>query len=291
MIKLEKVSFSYGNIPALKNVNISEAKPIIVGLWGRNGSGKTTLMKLLSGMENIDAGSINVNGITPYNNNEAMNSITYMQENHPFSDFWDVEDALHYGALFNKNWDNELAEHLIVLFELPRKKKIKRFSKGMQSMLQIVIGLASKSPVTIMDEPTNGLDAYMRKQFNDALLNTYEEDPRLIILSTHHIDEIEAMCEKIAIINQQTIVRYENTEELKMHGVLLSGSVKAIEPLVEGHTILEKRKLGKQINVMIDGIYTNEWISRAKEAGVTVEKAPLQDYLVNYTTKKEVHKV
>src|SRR5690625_5467700 len=77
-----------------------------------------------------------------------------------------------------------------------------------------------------MDEPTNGLDAYMRKQFNDALLNTYEEDPRLIILSTHHIDEIEAMCEKIAIINQQTIVRYENTEELKMHGVLLSGSVK-----------------------------------------------------------------
>lgn len=290
MIKLENVSFTYGNIPALKNVNISETEPIIMGLWGRNGSGKTTFMKLLSGMENIDAGSINVNGITPYNNKEAMNNITYIQENHPFSVLWNVEDTLRYGALFNKNWDIELAEHLIALFELPRKKKIKNFSKGMQTMLQIVLGLASKAPVTIMDEPTNGLDAYMRKQFYDALLNTYEEDPRFIILSTHHIDEIEAMCEKIAIINEQTIVRYEETEELKMHGVLLSGSAKSIESLIEGHTILEKRKLGKQINVMIDDIFTDEWKLRAKEAGVTVEKAKLQDYLVNYTTKKEVQK-
>ena len=291
MIKLENVSFSYGNNPALKNVNISETKPIIIGLWGRNGSGKTTLMKLLSGMENIDAGSINVNGIIPYNNNETMNTITYIQENHPFSDLWNVEDALHYGALFNKNWDMELAEHLVALFELPLKKKIRKFSKGMQTMVQIIMGLASKSPVTIMDEPTNGLDAYMRKQFYDALLNTYEEDPRLIILSTHHIDEIEALCEKIAIINQQTIVRYEDTEELKMHGIHLSGSAKIIEPLIEGHTILEKRKLGKPKEKRGTEVFLDEWKSRAKEAGVTVEKAPLQDYLVNYTTKKEVQKV
>lgn len=158
-------------------------------------------------------------------------------------------------------------------------------------MLQIVLGLASKAPVTIMDEPTNGLDAYMRKQFYDALLDTYEEDPRFIILSTHHIDEIEAMCEKIAIINEQTIVRYEETEELKMHGILLSGSAEAIEPLIEGQSLLEKRKLGKQINVMIDDIFTEEWKARANKAGVTVEKAKLQDYLVNYTTKKEVQKV
>lgn len=291
MIKLENVSFSYGNTPALQNVSISETEPIIMGLWGRNGSGKTTLMKILSGMENIDNGSINVNGITPYNNNEAMNTITYIQENHPFSILWNVEDALHFGSLFNKNWDMELANHLVALFELPRKKKIKNFSKGMQTMLQIVVGLASKSPVTIMDEPTNGLDAYMRKQFYDVLLTTYEEDPRLIILSTHHIDEIEALCEKIAIINHQTIVRYENTEELKMRGILLSGSSQSIEALIKDNTILEKRKLGKQINVMIDDYFNDEWKIRAKEAGVTIEKAPLQDYLVNYTTKKEVNEV
>lgn len=288
MIKLENISFSYGNTSILKNVTLSENEPLIVGLWGRNGSGKTTLMKLLSGLEKSDSGSITVNGITPYNNNETMNSITYMQENHPFSDFWDVEDALHYSALFNINWNNELAEQLVGIFDLPRKKKIKHFSKGMRSLLQIVIGLASQAPVTIMDEPTNGLDAYMRKQFNDALLTTFEENPRLILLSTHHIDEIEAMCDKIAIVNQQTIVRYENTEELKMHGVILSGPAEAVETLIAGETVLETRKLGKQISVMIDSLYSDAWLSKAKEAGITVEKAPLQDYLVNYTMKKEV---
>lgn len=288
MIKLEKTSFSYGNMSILKNVTLSENEPLIVGLWGRNGSGKTTLMKLLSGLEKSDSGSITVNGITPYNNNEAMNSITYMQENHPFSDFWDVEDALHYSALFNKNWNNELANQLVGIFELPRKKKIKHFSKGMRSLLQIVIGLASQAPVTIMDEPTNGLDAYMRKQFNDALLTTFEENPRLILLSTHHIDEIEAMCDKIAIVNQQTIVRYENTEELKMHGVILSGPTETVETLIAGETVLETRKLGKQISVMIDSLYSDAWLSKAKEVGITIEKAPLQDYLVNYTMKKEV---
>jgi len=291
MIKLENVSFSYGHNPVLKNVNISETEPIILGLWGRNGSGKTTLMKVLSGMENIDSGFINVNGIAPYNNKETMKNITYMQENHPFSDLWDVEDALRFGAYFNEKWDQELAENLVNLFELPRKKKIKNFSKGMQTMVQIVVGLASKAPVTIMDEPTNGLDAYMRKQFKDALLNTVEEDPRLIILSTHHIDEIEALCEKIAIIHQNTIVRYEEMEELKMHGVHLSGTAEAVERLMEGHTILEKRRLGKQMNVMLDAAYSDEWKTRAKEAGVTAEKAALQDYLVNFTTKKEVSKI
>ena len=288
MIKLENISFSYGNTSILKDVTLSENEPLIVGLWGRNGSGKTTLMKLLSGLEKSDSESITVNGITPYNNNETMNSITYMQENHPFSDFWDVEDALHYSALFNINWNNELAEQLVGIFDLPRKKKIKHFSKGMRSLLQIVIGLASQAPVTIMDEPTNGLDAYMRKQFNDALLTTFEENPRLILLSTHHIDEIEAMCDKIAIVNQQTIVRYENTEELKMHGVILSGPTEAVETLIAGETVLETRKLGKQISVMIDSLYSDAWLSKAKEAGITVEKAPLQDYLVNYTMKKEV---
>lgn len=71
-------------------MNLLETEPIIIGLWGRNGAGKTTLMKLLSGLENMNAGTISVNGMTPYNNNEAMNTITYMQENHPFSDLWNV---------------------------------------------------------------------------------------------------------------------------------------------------------------------------------------------------------
>jgi len=289
MINIQDVSFSYGNKNALKNVTLQEDEPIIIGLWGGNGSGKTTIMKLISGLEKPNQGMISVNGITPYNNSEAMNHVTFMQEDHPFSDLWDVEDALRFGAYFNENWDQELAENLVDMFELPRKKKIRQFSKGMKTMIKITLGLASKAPVTILDEPSNGLDAYMRKQFYDALLDTYEDHPRLIILSTHHIEELEPLCEKIAVISQQTVMRYEETEELKTRGIHLSGTAEAVKSVIGNSRIIDERKLGKQLNVMIDDSLHADLVAKAKEAGITIEKAPLQDYLVNLT-KKETRK-
>lgn len=287
MIKLNDVSFSYGKTEALKHVSLVEKEPIIAGLWGRNGAGKTTLMKLISGLEQQSQGDILIDGIVPYNNSTAMKHVTYMQENQPFSDLWNVNDALRFGSYFNENWDQALADELIHLFELPRKKKIRKFSKGMQTMIKITVGLASKAPVTVMDEPTNGLDAHMRKQFYDAMLDTFEEHPRLILLSTHHIDEIEPLCEKIAIVDQNTITRYEETEKLKMQGILVTGEAEAVRAFIGSSKILEERSLGNQLNIMLDEIYTEAWKQHAKESRVTVEKAPLQDYLVN-TTQKEV---
>ncbi|MBY7141565.1 ABC transporter ATP-binding protein [Virgibacillus sp. NKC19-3] len=285
MFNIQDIWFSYENKNVLKNVSLREDEPIITGLWGRNGSGKTTIMKLISGLEKPNQGNISVNGITPYNNSQAMNHVTFMQEDHPFSDLWDVEDALRFGAYFNENWDQALAENLIDLFELPRQKKIRHFSKGMKTMIKITLGLACKAPVTIMDEPSNGLDAYMRKQFYDVLLDTYEEDPRLIMLSTHHIEELEPLCEKIAVIDQQTVVRYEETEDLKKQGVHLSGTVEAVKSVIGTSRVIDERKLGKQLNVMIDDFLGAGLEAKAKEAGVTIEKAPLQDYLVNLTKK------
>ncbi|MBM7632374.1 ATP-binding cassette domain-containing protein [Geomicrobium sediminis] len=285
MIKIDNVSFSYGNAKALQKVSLHENEPMIIGLWGRSGSGKTTLMKLLSGMEQPNQGTISVNGVSPYNNPEAMNHVTFMQEDHPFSDLWDVDDALRFGSYFNENWDQSFAEHLLDVFELPRKKKIRNFSKGMKSMIKITLGLASKAPVTIMDEPANGLDASMRKTFYDVLLDTYEDSPRLIMLSTHHIDEVEPLCEKIALINQHTITRYEDTEKLKRQGVLLTGPAEAVKSVIGTSIVLEERKIGKQLHVMIDDDYDESLITRTEATGIKIEKAPLQDYLVNLTKK------
>lgn len=287
MINIKDLSFSYGKSIALKNVNLLEEEPMIVGLWGRNGAGKTTLMKLLSGQEKPDTGQILVKNLSPYNNSDGMKYISYLQENHPFSEFWNVNDALRFASYFNENWDQELAEELVEKFELPRKKKIKSFSKGMQTMTTMVIGLASKSPITIMDEPTNGLDAYMRKVFYDALLDTHEEHPRLFILSSHHIDEIEPICEKIAIVDRQTITHYNETEKIKMLGIILTGDASSIEPLTARSRILEQRKLGNQLSVMLDEPFNEEWISTAAQMNINIEKAPLQDYLVNITKRNK----
>ncbi|KYG29447.1 ATP-binding cassette domain-containing protein [Alkalihalobacillus trypoxylicola] len=290
MIAIENVSFYYGKHLALQNINLFEDEPVIIGLWGRNGSGKTTLMKLLSGQERISAGQLKIHGLNPYNNSEGMKYITYMQENHPFSDIWSVDDALRFGSYFNANWDQELANSLVEIFNLPRKKKIRKFSKGMQTMIKIVLGLASKAPVTILDEPTNGLDAHMRKQFYAALLETYEEDPRFILISSHHIDEIEPMCEKLAIVHNQTIEHYVEMEEIKQQGFFVTGEKGKVEEFLDNKHILSKQPFGKQLKVMVGERLSDEWLERARDVGVSIEKAPLQDYLVEKTmVKKEVH--
>lgn len=286
MINLKNVSFAYNHKYILNNVNLNEKDPVIIGLWGRNGSGKTTLMKLLSGLEAPTKGSVEIDGVVPYNNIEAMNHVTFMQEDHPYSDLWDVNHALDYAANFNDKWNQELADHLLEIFQLPRKQKIRQFSKGMKTMLTIVIGLASMSPVTIFDEPSNGLDAHMRKQFYDALLDSYEDKPRVILLSTHHIEEVEPLCEKIAIIDNNTLLSYEETETLKLRGVHLSGPYEKVHKLASQYAILEERKLGKQINVMIDAPFTEELKQEADSYGISIEKAPFQDYLVNLTKKE-----
>lgn len=286
MIKVNNLSFAYDKKNILKDVNLTETEPVIIGLWGRNGSGKTTLMKILSGMEQPNDGTVEVDGVVPYNNSDAMNHVAFMQEDHPYSDMWDINDALNFGRDFNENWDQELADKLIDIFQLPRKKKIRTFSKGMKTMITIAIGLASKSPLTIFDEPSNGLDAHMRKQFYDVLLDSYDEHPRMILLSSHHIEEVEPLCEKIAIIDNNTLMHYEETDVLKNNGVHISGTAEAVRAVVGSKRVLEERKLGKQLNIMLDAPLTDDLKREAEQAGVMIEKAPFQDYLVNLTTKE-----
>lgn len=286
MIKINNLSFAYDKKNILKDVNLTETEPVIIGLWGRNGSGKTTLMKILSGMEQPNDGTVEVDGIVPYNNSDAMNHVAFMQEDHPYSDMWDINDALNFGRDFNENWDQELADKLIDIFQLPRKKKIRTFSKGMKTMITIAIGLASKAPLTIFDEPSNGLDAHMRKQFYDVLLDSYDEHPRMILLSSHHIEEVEPLCEKIAIIDNNTLMHYEETDVLKNNGVHISGTAEAVRAVVGSKRVLEERKLGKQLNIMLDTPLTDDLKREAEQAGVMIEKAPFQDYLVNLTTKE-----
>lgn len=286
MINIKNLSFAYDKKNILKDVNLSETEPLIVGLWGRNGSGKTTLMKILSGLEKPGSGIVEVDGVVPYNNIEAMHHVSFMQEDHPYSDLWDVNDALGFASDFNRNWDQTLADELVYIFQLPRNHKIRKFSKGMNTMITIVIGLASKSPVTIFDEPSNGLDAHMRKQFYDMLLDSYEEHPRLILLSSHHIEEVQPLCEKIAIINNNTLMKYEETDVFKNNGVYISGPSDKIQSFITDITVLEERKLGKQLKVMVDEAYTENLKMRAEANDLTIEKAPFQDYLVNLTKRE-----
>lgn len=289
IIDIQDMSFKYKDENILEHLSLQEEEPMIVGLWGRNGSGKTTLMKLISGQERPDAGHLYVLNKKPFNNTSATEEITYLRENHYFGKSWTVNEAMKFAAMFNTNWDQEEADYLIDLFELPRKKKIKTFSKGMQSMVQGVIGIASHAPVTMLDEPTNGLDAYMRKVFVKALIKSYDEDPRYIMIASHHIKEIEKICEKLIIISNRDVKLHEPIEYFQSRGAVLLGKLEDIKQVVSDKDIIEQSTILSQHKVMVDISYSDSLIEQCKALNIKVDKANIQDYLVNITMTKEAH--
>lgn len=283
MISLKQVSFSYEDVPVIKELSYVEQNPVITGLWGRNGVGKTTLMKLIAGHQIPSQGNIEVMGHRPYNNQEAQRHLCYMQEDHPFSDIWTIRDALRFYQYFKPNWNQELAEELLETFKLPQHKKAKKLSTGMKTALQVVIGLASQADVTILDEPTNGLDAGMRKKFYERLLDSYDVFPRLILVSTHQIEELQPLLESIVVVHDGKLLLHEPMEEVRERGIWITGEHDRVNQLISNQKILNESTIGSVKKVMIDVPFSDEWRELGRSNGISVEKAHLQDYLLHMT--------
>jgi len=283
MIRVENVTYGCGNTLVLKDISFSEKEPGIVAIWGRNGAGKTTLMKLLAGHEKPNKGKIEIMGMTPYNQPKAVQHVCYMQEDHPFSPIWSVKDAIRIASYFYSNWDEDLAQRLLKTFQLNEKKSVSKLSKGMKSALQFIIGISSHAEITILDEPSNGLDASMRKKMHQFLRESHEQNPRLILLSTHHIEEIQPLCDSVVVIHDKKVLLHESIDDIREYGVWLAGEKIKIEKIVDGQKTLEISQLGSSVKVMVDVPYNDKWKEIASTHGLSIEKAKLQDYLLNKT--------
>ena len=180
---------SYNKKEVLHSVSLTIEPGKIYGLIGRNGAGKTTLLSILTAQNTHDSGLVTYNGERVWENQKALDEICFSRELSPMLLFGQntlkVKEYLRAAALYYPHWDKEYAARLIEMFGLDTKKKIYKLSKGMMSMVTIVLALASRAPITILDEPVAGLDVVAREQFYDVLLADYAETGRTFIISTH----------------------------------------------------------------------------------------------------------
>ncbi|MEI5906995.1 ABC transporter ATP-binding protein [Bacillus spongiae] len=290
MIDVEEVDFFYQQTPVLNQFTLKKSDPGICGLWGRNGAGKTTLMNLLAGYERPHKGTISIMGMDPYENLAAQEHLCYIQENHPFGRTWTMKDVFKYGQYFYPNWDGEQAEQFSRIFNLPLNKNLTKFSKGMKTAAQLILGLSSNAAVSILDEPTNGLDAVHRKQFYRALTESYKHHPRLLFISTHHVEEIQPLCESLVVVHAGKVLFHEKMKDIEKRGITLTGAHDSIEKATEHANIIDSLKEDLTTTVMIDAMYSDEWKEMSESLNISINKSSLQDYLVNMTTKEVVMK-
>src|SRR3712207_4894201 len=190
VVTLESVTMRFRATTAVDGVSASIEMDTITGLLGRNGAGKTTLMQLLTGHRVPTSGTVRVFGQRPYENEGVLRRICFVKESQRYPDSFRVKDAVEAASWLHPGWDHELARQLLDDFELPLRRPVKKLSRGMTSAVGIVIGLASRAPLTIFDEPYLGLDAVARQLFYDRLIADYTEQPRTVVISTHLIEEI-----------------------------------------------------------------------------------------------------
>ncbi|AUJ25436.1 ABC transporter ATP-binding protein [Virgibacillus dokdonensis] len=280
-IEVRQLTKQYKNKFALNHVSFTLEEPKIYGLLGRNGAGKTTFMDMLAGNILPTKGDIFVNGERPFDNRHVQENVCLIKEGNNFKKEWKVIEVIRLYSFFYPKFDQQLAKQLLSKYNLNPNAKVKTLSKGMESALGITVGLASKTPITIFDEPYIGLDAAARKQFYDVMLQEYENEKRMIIFSTHLIDEVSLMFEEVLILQQGGLVLQKSAEALRQQTISVTGRQEQVKAFIKNKQLISKKEF---MGMMTAYVFADR--QEAKEEGLEVESIPTQDLMIQLTEKE-----
>ncbi len=247
----------YSDKEVLKNINLTLEKGKIYGLIGRNGAGKTTLLSIMSAQNPATSGTVTVDDEQVWENQSALDKICFSRElnmapsNGNGLSAMKIKDYLKLASVYYKYWDQAMADRLLEKFELEPKKKLGEVSKGMLSMVTIIVAMASKAEYTFLDEPVAGLDVIMRKYFYDLLLSEYEESGRTFIISTHIIEEAANIFEEVIMVKKGEILLKANTADLVDSAYHVSGKAEDVDAATAGLKTYNEENIGRSKGVTV----------------------------------------
>lgn len=213
VIVFEKVTKLFPGADALRDVSVAIPRGQVVGLLGPNGSGKSTFLKLIAGLYRPTHGTVRVEGETPGRSTKAR--VAYLPEVDHIYPWLTVTESLRFVSTFFPDWDHAKAERLVDFFELPRKSRVGKLSKGMRGRLRLVLVLARSAPVILLDEPLSGIDPPSRLRIVDALVAEFESGRQTIVLSTHEVLETESLFDRLIFLNHGRIALEGDVDDLR----------------------------------------------------------------------------
>ena len=207
IVEVRDLSRRFGKTQALDSVSLTVRSGLVYGLVGANGQGKTTLMRHLPGLLRAQQGTVRVFGLDPVRHPiEVLQRIGYLSEERDLPEWMRIGELLRYTAAFHPRWDHKYAEELVETFGLDANKKVKQLSKGMRAQAGLIAAVASRPDLLLLDEPSTGLDAVVRKDILDAIIRAVADDGRTVIFSSHLLDEVELMSDRVFMINTGRLV-------------------------------------------------------------------------------------
>lgn len=216
IVDVRRLTRQFGAKKALDDVSLTVPRGGVFGLIGANGAGKTTLINHLLGMLKAESGTVQVFGIDPVQNPVGvLGRIGYLSEERDLPDWMRVGQLMRYTQAFYPDWDESYAEELRQAFDLDVNARIKNLSRGQRARAGLLAALAHRPQLLVLDEPSSGLDPVVRRDILGAIIRTIAEEGRTVFFSSHLLDEVERVADRVAIIHQGRIVLTAPMDEIK----------------------------------------------------------------------------
>lgn len=275
-ITVENLNKVYKDKVVLDSLNFEIEGPSIIGFLGHNGAGKTTFLNILASLIPATSGKILVDGEELFDHPSKMNKICFVAESDNFLSQLSIDQVFKSNQLFYDNWDQHYAEQLLSKFRLNKKMRVKKLSKGMVSALGIIIGLAARTPIVIFDEPYIGLDAAGRSMFYDLLIEDFTDNPRLIIMSTHLIDEAAELFNEVLILQDGKLIIKENFTRIQEKLFKVKGKKQEVESFIKGQKVIHQSSFLNESQVIFEAT-----VSKFPDApSLTLEPVKLQELMI-----------
>lgn len=271
VISVSGLSCRFGRKVALDDVSLEVTAGQVIGLVGANGAGKTTLIKHLLGLLKPVTGSVRVFGLDPVQDPPGvLGRIGFLSEDRDMPMWMRVDELLRYTRAFYPRWDPDYAETLRQQFQLDPAARIKHLSRGELAKTGLLLALAHRPELVMLDEPSSGLDPLVRREMLEAIVRTVADEGRTVFFSSHLLDEIERVSDRIAVMNGGRIVLAgELTEVLESHHRLTLRFAKPLSEPPQLSGALSVNGSGLEWTVLCNGT-VQEVLGAAQKLGAQV---------------------
>jgi ABC-2 type transport system ATP-binding protein len=216
VIRLSDLTRRFGEKTALAAVSLSLPRGAVYGLVGANGAGKTTLIKHVLGLLRAESGSVRVFDLDPVADPVGVLSrIGYLSEENDLPGWMRVDELMRYTRAFYPAWDDDYAEDLRRAFALDPKAKVKSLSKGQKARAGLLVALAHRPELLVLDEPSSGLDPIVRRDILGAVMRTIAGEGRTVLFSSHLLEEVEQVADHVTMIRNGRIVLSASLDDIK----------------------------------------------------------------------------
>ena len=216
VIHVSELTRRFGATTALDSVSLSMPRGAVYGLVGANGAGKTTLIKHVLGLLRAEGGTVRVFGRDPVADPVGVLSrLGYLSEDNDLPGWMRVDELIRYTRAFYPAWDDAYAEELQKAFALDPSAKVRSLSKGQKARAGLLVALAYRPELLVLDEPSSGLDPIVRRDILGAIIRTIADEGRTVLFSSHLLQEVEQVADHVTMIDQGRILVSARLDEIR----------------------------------------------------------------------------